>query len=55
MPSTMQLIAINNYIGRASSYKIGTVKFVGHMIVCANKIQLNVYKMNTCHKNNGLN
>jgi hypothetical protein len=25
------------------------------MVVCATKMQLNVYNMDTCHKNNGLN
>ncbi len=25
------------------------------MVVCATNVQLNVYNMDTCHKNNGLN
>jgi hypothetical protein len=28
---------------------------MGHTVVCATNMQLNVYNMNMCHKNNGLN
>jgi hypothetical protein len=28
---------------------------MGCTIVCATNVQLNVYNMETCHKNNGLN
>jgi hypothetical protein len=28
---------------------------MGHTIVCATNMQLNVYNMDTCHKSNGIN
>jgi hypothetical protein len=28
---------------------------MGHTVVCVTNMQLNLYNMDTCHKNNGLN
>jgi len=44
----VQLIVVCNY-------KFGIVYFLGHTVVCATSMQPNVYNMDTCHKNNGLN
>jgi hypothetical protein len=30
-------------------------KFFSHTVVCATNVQLNVYNMDMCHKNDGLN
>ncbi len=50
----MQLIVVCNYLGHICNYKFGIVEFLGHTVVCATNMQLNLYNMDTCHKN-GLN
>ncbi len=42
----MQLIIVCNY-------KFSIVYFFSHTVVCAINVQLNVYNMDTCHKNDG--
>jgi hypothetical protein len=51
----MQLVVVCNYLGHVYNYKFGIVQFLGHTVVCATNMQLNMYNMDTCHKNNGLN
>jgi hypothetical protein len=51
----MQLVVICNYLGHVCNYKFGIVYFFSHTVMCAINMQLNVYNMDTCHKNNGLN
>jgi hypothetical protein len=51
----MQPVVVCNYLGHVCNYKFGIVYFLGHTIGCATNMQLNVYNMDTCHKNNGLN
>jgi hypothetical protein len=51
----MQLIVICNYLGHICNYKFGIVSILGHTVVCATNMQLNVYNMDMCHTNNGLN
>jgi hypothetical protein len=53
--TNMQLVVVCNYLGHVCNYKFGIVQFMGHMDVWAINMQLNVYNMNTCHKNNDLN
>jgi hypothetical protein len=36
------------------NYKIDIVEFLGYIIVHAINMQLIIYKMNICHKNNDL-
>jgi len=43
-----------NYIGHAFNYKIYIIYYMGYMVYCATNMQLILYKMNTCHKENGL-
>jgi hypothetical protein len=43
----MQLVVICNY-------KIDVVYYMGYIVMCATNIQLLMYKMDTCHKENGL-
>jgi hypothetical protein len=52
---SMQLVVICNYFGHVCNYNFGIVYFLGHTIVCATNMQLNVYNMDTCYKSNGLN
>jgi hypothetical protein len=51
----MQLVIICKYLDHVCSYKFEIVWFLGHTIMCATNVQLNVYNMDTHHKNNGLN
>jgi hypothetical protein len=51
----MQLVVVWNYLGHVCNYKFSIVKFLGHTILCAINMQLNVYNMDMCYKNNGLN
>jgi hypothetical protein len=44
----MQLVVVCNY-------QFNTIYFLGHRVVCATNMQLNVYNMDMFHKNNGLN
>ncbi len=50
----MQLVVIYNYLGHVCNYKFGIIYFFSHMVMCAINVQLNVYNMGTCHKNNGI-
>jgi hypothetical protein len=50
----MELAIVYNYIDHVWNCKFGTLQFLGHTIVCATNMQLNVNNMNMCHKNNGL-
>jgi hypothetical protein len=52
--TSMQLVDYN-YHGHVCNYKFCIGQFLGHMVMCEIKVQLNVYNMHTCHKNNGLN
>jgi hypothetical protein len=51
----MQLTVVYNYLNHVSNYKSGIIYLLGHIVVCATNMQLNVYNMDMCHKNNGLN
>jgi hypothetical protein len=51
----MQLVVICNYLGHVCNYKFDIVLFFSYTIVCATNVQLSVYNMDTCHKNDGLN
>jgi hypothetical protein len=55
MQIDMQLVIVCNYIGYVCNYKFGTIYFLSHIVVCVTNMQLNVYNMDTCHKNNDLN
>jgi hypothetical protein len=55
MQIDMQLVIVCNYIGFVCNYKFGNVYFLGHIVSCTSNMQLNVYNMDVCHKNNGLN
>jgi hypothetical protein len=51
----MQLVIVYNYLNHVYNYKFDIVYFFSHTVVCAINVQLNVYNMDTCHKNDGLN
>ncbi len=46
----MQLVDVCNYFDHVCNYKFGIVYFLGHTVVCATNMQLNVYNMDTCQK-----
>jgi hypothetical protein len=51
----MQLVFVCNYLDHVCNNKFGIVYFFSHMVVRVTYVQLNVYNMDMCHKNNGLN
>jgi len=51
----MQLVIVCNYLNHVCNCKFDIVYFFSHTVVCATNMQLNVYNMDTCHKNDGLN
>jgi hypothetical protein len=53
--TSVQLVVVYNYLGHVCNYKFGIILFLDHMVVWEINMQLNVYNMDTCQKNNGLN
>lgn len=47
-------LVVCDQIGYACKYKIDITYFLGHIVACATNMQLMIYKMDMCHKNNNL-